>query len=351
MAWAHDVVRVRVPATSANLGPGFDALGLALTLYDEVDAWIRPAGLSIEISGEGEDLADAGEEHLVVQAMRAAFALTGTQPPGIGLRCVNQIPHGRGLGSSAAAIVAGILAARALAVTDGQAGDGQAGDGQAGDGAESGQAGGTLPEDAVFRLAAGIEGHPDNVAACLGGGLTIAWTASGRPYMVRLEPLPSISPVICVAPAPVRTEVARRLLPDLVPHKDAAANAGRSALLVAALTLLPAAASPGAGWPDGAGALFDATQDWLHQDYRSAAMPETDALVRRLRAEGIAAVVSGAGPSVVALLFGRESPDYRRHLDILGSIVKETGIAWHISSLDVERHGARVLPPEPSSGS
>jgi len=93
MAWAHDVVRVRVPATSANLGPGFDALGLALTLYDEVDAWIRPAGLSIEISGEGEDLADAGEEHLVVQAMRAAFALTGTQPPGIGLRCVNQIPH------------------------------------------------------------------------------------------------------------------------------------------------------------------------------------------------------------------------------------------------------------------
>jgi homoserine kinase len=360
MAWAHDVVRVRVPATSANLGPGFDALGLALTLYDEVDAWIRPDGLSIEISGEGEDLADAGEEHLVVQAMRAAFALTGTQPPGIGLRCVNQIPHGRGLGSSAAAIVAGILAARALAATDGQAGDGQAGDGQAGDGqAGDGQAGdgtesrparGTLPEDAVFRLATDLEGHPDNVAACLGGGLTIAWTVSGRPYMVRLEPLPSISPVICVAPAPVRTEAARRLLPDLVPHQDAAANAGRSALLVAALTQLPVT-SPGAGWPDGADALFDATQDWLHQDYRSTAMPETDALVRRLRAEGIAAVVSGAGPSVLALLFGRESADYRHHLDSLGSIVKETGIAWHISSLDVERHGARVLSPEPLPGS
>jgi homoserine kinase len=350
MAWAHDVVRVRVPATSANLGPGFDALGLALTLYDEVDAWIRPDGLSIEISGEGEDLADAGEEHLVVQAMRAAFALTGTQPPGIGLRCVNQIPHGRGLGSSAAAIVAGILAARALAATDGQAGDGQAGDGQAGDGTESRPARGTLPEDAVFRLATDLEGHPDNVAACLGGGLTIAWTVSGRPYMVRLEPLPSISPVICVAPAPVRTEAARRLLPDLVPHQDAAANAGRSALLVAALTQLPVT-SPGAGWPDGADALFDATQDWLHQDYRSTAMPETDALVRRLRAEGIAAVVSGAGPSVLALLFGRESADYRHHLDSLGSIVKETGIAWHISSLDVERHGARVLSPEPLPGS
>ena len=113
MAWVPDVVRVRVPATSANLGPGFDALGLALTLHDEVDAWISESGLSVEISGEGAALADAGEEHLVVRAMRAAFAIIGGQPPGLGLRCVNRIPHGRGLGSSAAAIVAGILAARA----------------------------------------------------------------------------------------------------------------------------------------------------------------------------------------------------------------------------------------------
>ena len=115
MAWTNNVVRVRVPATSANLGPGFDALGLALSLYDEVDAWVCESGLSIEIFGEGADLAGTGEEHLVVRAMRAAFAVTGGQPPGIGLRCVNRIPHGRGLGSSAAAIVAGILAARALA--------------------------------------------------------------------------------------------------------------------------------------------------------------------------------------------------------------------------------------------
>src|SRR6516164_8416292 len=113
MAWTEDIVRVRVPATSANLGPGFDALGLALSLHDEVDAWVCESGLSIEISGEGADLAEAGEDHLVVRAMRAAFA--GGQPPGIGLRCVNRIPHGRGLGSSAAAVVAGLLAARALA--------------------------------------------------------------------------------------------------------------------------------------------------------------------------------------------------------------------------------------------
>ena len=160
-----------------------------------------------------------------------------------------------------------------------------------------------------------MEGHPDNVAACLGGGLTIAWTADGEPRMVRLEPDASIRPVICVGPAPVRTDVARRLLPDLVPHRDAAANAGRSALLVAALTQLPA--EPGT--------LLAATRDWLHQDYRAGAMPETAALLGRLRAAGIAAVVSGAGPSVLALLGGPEKPDYRRHLDSLGSIVRETG--------------------------
>jgi homoserine kinase len=322
--WAEGVVQVRVPATSANLGPGFDALGLALTLHDEVDAWVGESGLSIEVSGEGADLAEAGEDHLVVRAMRAAFAIAGGQPPGLGLRCVNRIPHGRGLGSSAAAVVAGILAARALA--------------RAGLGA--------LPDDALLRLATSFEGHPDNVAACLGGGLTIAWMTSEGPHLVRLNPLPSIMPVVCVAPGPVRTDVARGLLPDLVPHQDAAANAGRSALLIAALTQ-PLAVTSGLV-PPREGALFDATQDWLHQDYRSAAMPETGELVRRLRGEGIAAVVSGAGPSVLALLAGGESTNYRRHLDRLGSIVRETGIAWRIGSLEVERHGACVLRPEPS---
>ena len=323
MPWTDDVVRVRVPATSANLGPGFDALGLALSLHDDVDAWVCESGLSIEISGESADLAGAGEDHLVVRAMRAAFAVTGGQPPGIGLRCVNRIPHGRGLGSSAAAIVAGILVAWALADPGPLAADGT----------------GPRPADALLGLATELEGHPDNVAACLGGGLTIAWTAGGQPRMVRLEPLSSIRPVVCVAPAPVRTEVTRRLLPDLVPHRDAAANAGRSALLVAALTQLPA------GPRETAGVLLAATRDWLHQDYRSAAMPETSALVGRLREAGIPAVVSGAGPSVLALLSGQKKSDCRYHLDSLGSIVRETGIAWHISSLDVERRGARILRP------
>src|ERR1700760_1520498 len=167
MAWTTDAVRVRVPATSANLGPGFDALGLALSLHDEVDAWVCECGMSIEVSGEGADLAGAGDDHLVVRAMRAAFAVIGDQPPGLGLRCVNRIPHGRGLGSSAAPLVAGILAARALAAAGPAA----------------------LPDSAMLGLTRDSGAHRESVAAALAGGLTIAWTRGGLPGMVRLEPL------------------------------------------------------------------------------------------------------------------------------------------------------------------
>ena len=186
------MVRVRVPATSANLGPGFDALGLALSLYDDVDARVCASGLSIEIEGEGADLAGAGEDHLVVRAMRAAFAITGGQPPGLGLRCVNRIPHGRGLGSSAAAIVAGLLAARALAESWTPSADRPA----------------ARPMLPCSGWPPSLEGHPDNVAACLGGGLTIAWTRpASRAWSGSSRA--SIRPVVCVAPPPVRTEVAR----------------------------------------------------------------------------------------------------------------------------------------------
>jgi homoserine kinase len=310
MTWSEGAVRVRVPATSANLGPGFDALGLALSLHDEVEARVLPSGLKIEVTGEGAGLVDAaGETHLVVRAMRAAFESLGRgQPPGIALRCANQIPHGRGLGSSAAAIVAGILAARALAGVD--PGDGGPGDRDPGD---------------VLALASEIEGHPDNVAPCLYGGLTVAWVADGVARAARLDPLPQITPVAIVAPAPVSTEIARGLLPDQVPHGDAARNAGRAALLVAAFTARPEA-------------LLDATEDRLHQGYRAPAMPATYDLVGRLRAEGIPAAVSGAGPSVLALLTSDGG------LDRLDSTVKETGIEWRISPLDIERRGASVEP-------
>jgi homoserine kinase len=315
MEWAEGPVRVRVPATSANLGPGFDTLGLALGLHDVVEARVTGSGLIIEVSGEGmEDLADVGEKHLIARAMRVAFDdLNLAQPPGLALRCVNRIPHGRGLGSSAAAIVAGLLAARALAGAS------------------------VAPED-VLPLASVLEGHPDNVAPCLFGGLTIAWVGTGAAGLpearaIKLDPLPEVLPVAFIAPAPVSTKVARGLLPAAVPHADAARNAGRAALLIAALTARP-------------DALLEGTEDKLHQDYRAPAMPHTHDLVARLRAAGVPAVVSGAGPSVLAFLTESPTQDEVKRLD---SIAVETGIDWHISPLAVERQGASVTRGVPSA--
>jgi homoserine kinase len=305
---------VRAPATSANLGPGFDALGLALALHDVVEARVTGGGLAMEVSGEGTETAGAGERHLVVRAMRAAFSLLGGQPPGIALRCVNAVPHGRGLGSSAAAIVTGVLAARGL-VSDGVT---------------------MLTDDGVFRLAVELEGHPDNVAACLAGGLTIAWTAqrgaggAAVPRLAKLTVLDGICPVVCVPQEVLSTETARRVLPETVPHGDAAANAGRSALLIAGLTSVPEV-------------LFDATEDFLHQRYRAAVMPATADLLRRLRAGGLAAVVSGAGPAVLVLT----GPGPKTSPDLVDSIARETGIPWRISPLGVDRYGATLQTAVP----
>lgn len=315
MTWSDEPVRVRVPATSANLGPGFDALGLALALFDEIEARVTPSGLSVEVTGED---GDAGEDNLVVRVMRAAFDSMpgGAQPPGLALRCLNRIPHGRGLGSSAAAIVGGVLAACALAGAD--------------------------PATDVLSLAARLEGHPDNVAPALLGGLTVAWDAPEGARAVRLEPNDAIHPVAIIAAAPVSTQVARGMLPDMVPHRDAAFNSGRAALLVAALTARP-------------DALLDATADRLHQDYRSKAMPATYELVTRLRAADIPAVVSGAGPSVLAFpgAVGGEFPEaflaaLGQLMSIVGSTGQETGTAWNTSPLDVARDGASIVSTPPA---
>ncbi len=311
MSWPEEAVMVRVPATSANLGPGFDALGLALALYDDVEVRATSGGLAVEASGEGADTAAAGEDHLIVRAMRAAFAAAGRRPPGLALRCVNRIPHGRGLGSSAAAIVAGVVAARALLTGAAET--------------RAGDAPGGLTDDEVYALAVEIEGHPDNVAACLAGGLTIAWLEDSGPRLVRLSPLPEITPVLCIATDALATAQARQALPETVRHADAAVNAGRSALLVAALTAEPSV-------------LLAATQDLLHQPYRAPVMPATADLVSRLRGAGIPAVVSGAGPSVLAF----HTADSSAALEVLGSIIKETGNAWLVSPLDVDRQGASV---------
>jgi homoserine kinase len=304
LTFRDDPVRVRVPATSANLGPGYDAFGLALSWYDDVAARVCGAGLRIGISGEGEGVA-RDESHLVVRAMRATFARLGGQPPGLELSCSNRIPHGRGLGSSAAAIVAGVLLGRALV-----------------DGGDE-----RLPDDAVFALAAELEGHPDNVAACCYGGITIAWAQDGMARAVRASVRAPIRLIALVPPHESSTSTARGLLPEAVRHADAAFAVGRGALLFALLS----------GAVDLPGELLAATEDRLHQPYRAAAMPQTAELVRDLRAGGHAAVVSGAGPSVLVL--ARDDVEVQ---SVNGAAPSD----WRCETLSVDAEGARFIDAE-----
>jgi len=301
VAFVDGPVRVSVPATSANLGPGFDSLGLALSLRDRVEAEVVARGLEIEVSGP--DAVPLDESHLVVRSMRAAFDVLGAQPGGLRLRCANVIPHARGLGSSSAAIVAGVALARALV------------------------AGGSLVVDdgALFRLAARLEGHPDNVAPAFYGGFVISGSEDGEFYAVRSTVDPRVTAVVFVPPAGVETTVARGLLPEQVAHADAAANSGRTALLVAAL----------AGQPEH---LLRATRDYLHQDYREPAMPDSLALVRSLRGDGIPAIVSGAGPTVLAFTNGPASVAPST-LQSPKSLLRRAPAGWAAHHLSVDRDG------------
>ncbi|MFB9235439.1 homoserine kinase [Plantactinospora siamensis] len=287
-----DPVRVRTPATSANLGPGFDSLGLALSLYDEVTARVVPSGCRITVTGEGAGELPEGEEHLLIRAMRATFEVLGGQPPGLEVDCVNRIPQARGLGSSSSAIVAGVQLARTLVANGGR----------------------EVDAGAALRIAAAIEGHPDNVAPCLLGGFTIAWTDASGARAVSLRPAGEIEPTVFVPRERGLTATARAALPASVPHADAAHSAGRAALLAHALTRDPAL-------------LFPATEDRLHQHYRAVGMPATADLVSALRAAGVAAVVSGAGPAVLALSAppadldpGMEWAVHRLSVDVAGAV-------------------------------
>lgn len=300
-------VTVTVPATSANLGPGFDSLGLALSLRDELTASVTTGGLEIEVEGNGSDLIPRDETHLVVRAMRAAFRAMDAEPPGLSLRCVNRIPHARGLGSSSAAIVGGIALARALV------------------------AGGELlmDDDAVFALAAGMEGHPDNVAPALYGGFVISGCEENRFFAVPSALDPRISAVVFIPPTPVSTEAARGLLPDVVTHADAAANSARAALLVASLASRPEL-------------LHLATRDFLHQCYREPAMPESMALMTGLRAMDHPAIVSGAGPTVLVFTDGPMRP-LATWSTGPESLIDQCPGGWTTLHLELDPDGVRVL--------
>ncbi len=292
-------VRVRVPATSANLGSAFDCAGLALSLHDDLIAVITDEpGITVDISGEGADDLPRNHRHLVAKSMAAAFDAMGAQLRGFALVTANHIPHGRGLGSSAAAIVGGIVLARALVVGGDQ----------------------MLPDREALALASELEGHPDNVAATLLGGFTVAWT-EGTGQALAMRPHPDIVPVVCIPNTALATKKARGLLPDAVPYADAVYNVARSALLVAAMTTDPSL-------------LLVATDDKLHQQQRRDAMPRSLDLVAKLREAGIPAAVSGAGPTVIALCT-------RANAGLVPGLV---GARFDVQELAVDTEGAAVVP-------
>lgn len=300
LTFKASAMRVRVPASAANLGPAFDCAGLALDWYDDLVAQVSDEpGIEVDMVGEGaEDLPRDGK-HLVAKSMMMAFERMGEKPAGLSILTNNTIPHARGMGSSSAAIVGGIVLARALVV----GGDN------------------LLPDAAVLSLASEIEGHPDNVAAALYGGFTLAWGMGAEAHAVRLDIDRSIFPIVCIPAAAVATKKARGLLPETVSHTDAAFNAGRSALLTAAMCENP-------------DLLMIATEDKLHQEQRSSAMKSSWALVQKLREAGHAAVISGAGSTVLVLATSNVSYD----------IAQIAGEKFETHAVGVGKQGAHVVP-------
>ncbi|CAN5319052.1 homoserine kinase [soil metagenome] len=294
---------VKVPATTANLGPGFDTLGLALSLYDELEVTARAEpGATVTVEGVGAGEVPTDETNLVVRSIAFTFEHYGIPLPGLELRAHNRIPHGRGMGSSGAAIVSGIMAAKGLleGIVD-------------------------IDAQGLLALATALEGHPDNVAPALFGGLTIAWTTPDGPRHKKLIVHRGVSPLVAVPVESIMsTALARSLQPQTVPHEDAVFNVSRSALLIAALIQSPEL-------------LLAATEDKLHQSYRASAMPETNALIEILRADGLAAVVSGAGPSILVL--GSDPAQRLRATDLINA---NATTPWNCLLLAVDFKGATV---------
>ena len=298
-------IQVQVPATSANLGPGFDSFGLALAMHDRYVAQILDAaGLDIDVTGEGADEVPRTDKNLLVKAMNKGFDFLGGKPKGIAVRALNVIPHGRGLGSSASAIVGGLSLARALVLT----------------GIDK------MSDEKLLQLATEMEGHPDNVAAALYGNAVVAWQEDQHgkeiAQAISLSVDTRIRAIAFIPSTAVATSKARKMLPETIPHRDAARNSANSALLVHALTLRP-------------DLLFRATEDFLHQTYRSEAMPASFALLTKLRGAGVAAFISGAGPTVLALHTGNESD--------VAELIRAAGSKFEAKSLEIARSGATIL--------
>jgi len=300
-------VEVRVPASSANLGPGFDSIGCALGVWDTCRASVTgEPGLTVTVAGEGAGAVPLDSGHLVHRAMQAAWSELGVAaPPGLLLECRNEVPHGRGMGSSATAIVTGIIAAQALH-----------------DVCRGAEEPARPDLDFANTLASRLEGHPDNASASVYGGVTLSWSETdlATTRTVHLPVHPSVEPVVFAPSTQLSTARARSVLPQQVRLADAAANTARGALLAHALTSDPEL-------------LVPATRDWLHQEARRPSYPASMALVDELRAAGHAAAISGAGPSVLVLTT-RERVDVVRAHGTQG---------WRVLTPGIPAHGAEVV--------
>jgi homoserine kinase len=300
-AFVSGAVRVIVPASSANLGPGFDSMGLAIEIHDEITAIVTDdQGLLIEVEGEGQDEVPRDESHLVAQAMNLGFEAMGHTPSGFILKCRNAIPHSRGLGSSAAAIIGGLVLARAM-VNDGE---------------------NLLPDSQLLNLALRMENHPDNLSAALFGGFTVSWLESeSEAGSVNVKVHENVIPIVLIPPHGLATSRARSVLPTEVPMSAATHNLARAGLLVHAMTSDPSY-------------LLPATSDRIHQDARADMYPETTELINAIRSHGVAAVASGAGPAVLILINKAQA----RELESLSALVPKD---WTSIAVPIDRTGAR----------
>jgi homoserine kinase len=298
-------MQVQVPASSANLGPGFDAFGLALAMHDRYVAQVLDDSiLDIDVTGEGADEVPRNDKNLLVKAMYKGFDFLGGRPKGLAIRALNVNPHGRGLGSSASAIIGGLVLARAL-VLNGED---------------------HMSDIQLLSLATDMEGHPDNVSASLFGGATISWFEvekhKSSAHCIHLNVDPRIQAMAYIPSKALATSKARKMLPETIPFADAVRNTTNAAVMSHALTTRP-------------DLLFLATEDFLHQSYRAEAMPESFALVQKLRGAGVAAFISGAGPTVLAL----HTADQREveELKLAG------GKAFEATPLEIASRGAVLL--------
>ncbi|MFJ6079669.1 homoserine kinase [Pseudarthrobacter sp. NPDC092419] len=300
-------VTVRVPATTANLGPGYDSLGLALGLHDTLTVeTLDTDELLFDLRGEGAATLPRDASHLVVRAMAAAFRRLGFRHGGLKITAENVNPHGRGLGSSASAVVAAVTAANELVPAESRRG-----------------------RDWILQLTSEMEGHPDNVAPAISGGLALSWQDSDQYRSTTATVVEQVVPIVAVPDFELSTEAARALLPASVGHHAAAMNAGRAALLIHALTHSPEF-------------LLAGTEDYLHQSYRAEAMRPSAALIAALRAEGYAAVVSGAGPTVLVLANGEANA--AEALDFIADFTAANtpDVGWRVLKLSVDVEGAKV---------